>query len=75
MKICEHFEYPAKVTVTFDDMVGMECPLCQAGNRNKELLNRINDGLESADNHVRVTKEDVMQWLKSFHKDIEEGRI
>lgn len=70
-----NFEYPMKVTVTFDDMVGMECPLCQGEVNKEELLDRIEDCRRSVESHVRITKEDARQWLNNLSKDIEEGKI
>ena len=76
MKTCEHFEYPVKVAVTFDDMVGMECPLCEFKNRNEELLDRIGDGRVKVKSHEsRILKSEALEWLEQFSKDIEEGRI
>lgn len=68
MKTCEHFEYPMKVTVTFDDMVGMRCPLCQA-------RNYVENGFLKIRNCSRITEDKARKWLEDFQKQIEGGSL
>ena len=60
MKTCEHFEFLTKVTVIFDDTIGMKCPLCKVGNMVRNALDCING--RSYD--YAITNKKAKEWLE-----------